>query len=147
MVVLSLLPCSGTGRRIGRKKAKLVGWDKESLTEQQTEKKITTIILIKRIYRVQFSHRPTLSLPPHSKLPCPSQLPYFNTEHDVTWYQTSHLIGCLGHPTQLLVKIDPIPAKPRTESKFFWVTNYYCSSQRSCTLPLPFLTLKYIVHV
>ena len=29
--------------------AKLMGWDKDSLTEQQREKKITTVILIKRI--------------------------------------------------------------------------------------------------
>jgi len=31
-----------------KEKAKLVGWDKNTLTEQQMEKKITTRILIKR---------------------------------------------------------------------------------------------------
>jgi len=44
-----------------------VGWDKDSLTEQQREKKITTI-KIKRIRRVQFSHCPMLSSPSDAQL-------------------------------------------------------------------------------
>jgi len=39
----------GMWRRIRRKKAKLVVCDKNGLTEQQREKKTTTIIVIKRI--------------------------------------------------------------------------------------------------
>jgi len=45
-----------------KEKAKLMGCNKNSLTEQQMEKKITTIILIKIIYSMQCSHRPMLSL-------------------------------------------------------------------------------------
>jgi len=41
----------GDGKENRKKKAKLAGWDKDSSTEQQSEKKITTIILIKRIYK------------------------------------------------------------------------------------------------
>jgi len=36
-----------------KKKAKLLGWDEDSLTEQQRKRKITTIILIKRIYKAR----------------------------------------------------------------------------------------------
>jgi len=37
---------NGIGSRITRKRQKLVGWDKHSLTGQQRAKKITRIILI-----------------------------------------------------------------------------------------------------
>jgi len=37
---------NGMGRRIRRKRQKLVGWDKHSLTGQQRAKKIPRIILI-----------------------------------------------------------------------------------------------------
>jgi len=66
---------SGMGRRIGRKKRqKLVGRDKNSLTEWQKEKK-TSIILTKSIYNMQCSHHPMLSLLLSSKRPSLSQLP------------------------------------------------------------------------
>jgi len=39
-----------------------MGCDKNSLTESQREKKITTIILIKWMYSMQCSHHPMLSL-------------------------------------------------------------------------------------
>jgi len=67
-----------------------MGWDKDSLPEQQREKKITTIILIKRTHRVQFSHCPMLSSPLNAQLAPEQQslyscqLPHINTEHDVT---------------------------------------------------------------
>jgi len=73
------------GEENQKEKAKLVGWDKNSLTEWQREKK-KTIILMKRIYRVQFSHHPMLSLFLSSKPLSSSHLPHLNTEHDVTWY-------------------------------------------------------------
>jgi len=78
-----------------------MGWDKDSVTEQQREKKITTIILIKIIYRVQFSHCSMLSSLPSSKKPSSDQLPHLNMEHDITWYQTALFIGSFGstHPT------------------------------------------------
>jgi len=69
-----------------KEKAKFVVWHKNSLTERQRERKITAIILIKRIYRVQFSHYPMLSLLLRSKSPRFSQLAHLNTEHDITWY-------------------------------------------------------------
>jgi len=57
------------GKENQNKKAKFMGWNKDSLTEQQRQKIITIIILIKRTYRVHFSHRLTLSLLQSRKLP------------------------------------------------------------------------------
>jgi len=59
-----LLCCSSpqwSGEEHWKKKAKLVVWNKDSLTEQQRQTTVTTIILIKKIYKarvyiVQFSH-------------------------------------------------------------------------------------------
>jgi len=56
-------------------KGKLVGWDKDSSTDWQRERKITTIILIRRTYRVQCSHCTVLGLLLSSKSPCSRQLP------------------------------------------------------------------------
>jgi len=50
------------GEENQKEKAKLVGCDRSSLTKSQREKKITTRILIKRIYSMQCSHHPMLSL-------------------------------------------------------------------------------------
>jgi len=74
-VALSLLPPRWDGAENQKKKAKPMGSDKNSLTEWQREKTKTIIILIKRIHRVQFSHRLMLSLLLSSKSPCSSQLP------------------------------------------------------------------------
>jgi len=53
-VALSLLlPPRKDGEENQKEKAKLIGWDKNSSTEWQREKKITTIILIKRIYSIK----------------------------------------------------------------------------------------------
>jgi len=49
-VTLSPLCPAGVGRRLERKRQKLVDWDKGSLTEQQTKRTVTTIMLIGRIY-------------------------------------------------------------------------------------------------
>jgi len=49
------------GRRIRRKKAKLMGWDENSLTEWQREKKTTTNNMDKNRYNMQCSHHPMLS--------------------------------------------------------------------------------------
>ena len=55
---------------------------------------------------------------PCSLLPWPSQLPQLYTQYDVIWYQISPWLvrisypGCV--PSQLLVKINSIPAEPRT---------------------------------
>jgi len=58
-----------------KENAKPVGCDKNSLTEQQRQKKITTIILIKGIYSMQCSHRLMLTLLLRSKSPSFSRLP------------------------------------------------------------------------
>jgi len=39
------------GEKNWKKKAKLVGWDKGSLIEQQRKRKITAITLMKKIYK------------------------------------------------------------------------------------------------
>jgi len=44
-----------------KEKAKLVGWDKNILTEQQMEKKIATTILTKEYTECNFSHHLMLS--------------------------------------------------------------------------------------
>jgi len=69
-VALSLLPLSSCdGEEHQQEEAKLVDWDKNSLTEQQREKKITRVLLIKRIYRMPCSHQLMLSWLPSSKCP------------------------------------------------------------------------------
>jgi len=102
------------GEKNQKEKAKLMGCDKNSLPGQQREKKITTTVLIKKIYSMKCCHHPMLSLLLSSKMPFLHPAPHLNTEHDITWYRTSHVIGCLGQPNQLLLKINPIPAEPRT---------------------------------
>jgi len=51
-----------------KKKAKLVGWDKDSLTEPERQRKrtVTTILLMRRIYKTKGKHRATLS---HYQMP------------------------------------------------------------------------------
>jgi len=97
------LPPSGMGRRTRRKRQKLVGCDKNSLTEQRRENKITTRILCflkkkQKIYTTgcNFSHHPMLSLLLSSEPPCSSTHPHLNTKHDVTWHRISHLTGWFG---------------------------------------------------
>jgi len=74
-VALSLLhPPWWDGEKNQKEKAKLMGCDKNSSTEWQREKKIT-IILVKRIYSMQCSHHPMLSLLLNNKIPFLQQLP------------------------------------------------------------------------
>jgi len=113
---------SPVDREEDQKEKSKLGWDKNTSTEQQREK-ITTIILIKRIYSMQCSHHLKLSLLLSSKSPYCTQLPQVNTEHGITQYRISHLSGCLGQPNKLILKSNPIPAEPRTE-------NYLCQVQR-----------------
>jgi len=47
MAACSLLPSGGIERRIGKKKSKLGGWHKNSLTEQKIKRKMTKITLLK----------------------------------------------------------------------------------------------------
>jgi len=64
------------GQENGRKKAKIMGWDKDSLTEQRRKRTVTTTILKRRIYKKNRKHRATLSPPdaqcaPEPRLACP----------------------------------------------------------------------------
>jgi len=64
------------GEENGKKKAKLMGWDKGSLTEQQTKQTVTTTKAIRRIYKTTAKCTEQLSLPsapctPELRLTCP----------------------------------------------------------------------------
>ena len=102
-------PASGMGRTIGRKRQKLVRWDKNSLTEQQREQKITRT-LIKRIYRVQYSHRVMPSSLLSSESPCCSQLPHVNTECGIRSCQVSQVLWL--SPAGLLWKLTLAQLNP-----------------------------------
>ena len=65
------------------------------------------------------SHQPMLNLLLSKIKPLLQAALHLNTEHDVTWCRISHLIGCLGQAIQLLVKINSIPAEPRTAVKAY----------------------------
>jgi len=65
---------------------------------------------------MQCSHHPMLNLLLSSKNPLPQPVHHLNTEHDITWYRIAHLIGCLGQPNQLVVKIKSVPAESRTDN-------------------------------
>jgi len=79
-------PCWG-GEENGKEKAKHLCQDKDSLTEKQRKQIVTTIILIRRIYktnrilRATVSHHRCAAQPPQRLL---SPLP--PTKHDATWH-------------------------------------------------------------
>jgi len=77
VVTLSLLPPSPWGweRESEAKKLKLMGWDENSLTEWQREKKTTISNTDKSIYHTECSHHLMLSLLLSSKKLYFSQLP------------------------------------------------------------------------
>jgi len=94
----------GRGGESEGKTQKLVGWDENSLTEWQREKKTKNNNTDKNhTQHAVFSALVRLQPAPH-----------LNTDHGITWYRISHLTGCLGQPSQLLVKINSVPAEPRT---------------------------------
>jgi len=115
------------GEENGKKKAKLVGQDKGSLTEQQIKKTVTTTILVRRIHKTNskmHTASPTTWCPacperPELKPPPACQLPHRNP----AWYQIPCSVwpvwlsppSCV--PSWLLVKVNPVLAKPRTRSK------------------------------
>jgi len=64
----------GVGRRIERKRQKLVGLDKGSLTEQQTKGTVTTTIWIRRTHKINSrTHRATLTACCRAHAPKPRQ--------------------------------------------------------------------------
>jgi len=68
VAALSPLPC-WVGEENGMKKAKLVGQDKDSLTEQQRKRTVTTIILIGRIHKETKEYTEQLSLSDAQRAP------------------------------------------------------------------------------
>jgi len=116
-------PPAGVRRRIERIRQKLVGWDKGSLTEQQTKGTLTTTIQIRRIHNTNSRTEP-LSLPATAaqlRESSHNPVPLTGTQHDGTWYRTPCSVwpgwvsppGCV--PSWLLVKINPVLAEPRTD--------------------------------
>jgi len=103
-----------------------VGWDKGSLTEQQTKRTVTTTILIRRIYKTNreneqsYSHRQMPSAVLRQDCLPTAHLPPTRTQYDDTCYRISCFVwpfwvslpGCV--PSWLLVKINPVLAEPRT---------------------------------
>jgi len=113
-----------SGEQNGKKKAKLMGRDKGSLTAQQRKWSITTIIVIRtREYTAQLSRCqcPARSGAKTNLLP-PASSP---TQHPAWWHMVSNTPFvwpvCFSQPccvpSRLLVKINSIPSEPWTVSK------------------------------
>ena len=125
VVTLSPLPHCG-GEENGKKKAKLVGGNKDSLTEQQTKQTLTTITLIRRIYKTNPKCTEQLSpsedpCAPDLRLTSASQLPHselsmttHGIEYPIFWSVRVSRPVCV--PSWLLVKINPVLAEPRTHN-------------------------------
>jgi len=125
-------PPAGMRRRMERNRQKLVGRDKGSLTEQQTEGTATTTIQKRGIHKTNPQNRTVLS--DRTAAECSraaSEFPPRRTPHrnpalrHMVWNTWLCLVWLgLGQPTQLapswiLVKISPVLAKPRTRSQYF----------------------------
>jgi len=106
-----------------KKKAELVGWDKDGLTEQQRKRKITTIILIKTIYKERdtqcnFSHCPMPSPLLSSDSPPPASSSTYipsMTSYGIiytVWLAGLSLPSCV--PSPFPMKINSILDKTRT---------------------------------
>jgi len=103
-----------------------VGWDKGSLTEQQTKGTGTTTIQIRRKYDTNRTiHRAALPDRTGTRAPEPRvgshpQLPPTGTQHDGTWYGIPFSVwpggvsplGCAL--SWIPGKINPVLAEPRT---------------------------------
>jgi len=116
------------GEENGKKKGKLVGRDKGSLKEQQTKRTVATIILIGRITQNK-QRKCTEQLSPSDALCAPElrfpstwAAPPPRTQHDCTWYPIPCFVspvwvsGTCCVPSQLMVKINPTVAGPRTQA-------------------------------
>jgi len=128
-------PPARVRRRMERNRQKPVGWDKGSLTEQQTKGTGTTTIQIRRIHKTNQQNRthraePLSRTEPPPRAPEPRvssrhAVPPTRTQHDGTWYGIPSSVwpgwgwvsppGCA--PSWILVKINPVLAEPRTEGR------------------------------
>ena len=118
----------GCGGEWKRNRQRLVGWDKASLTQQQTEGTVTTMIHIRRkhdtnrtIQRAALLDR-TDAHDPEPRVSSRCVAPPTGTQHDSTWYGIPSSVwpswgwvsppGCA--PSWILVKINPFLAEHRT---------------------------------
>jgi len=60
---------------------------------------------------------PDAQLAPEEQIPSLEPAPHFSTAHETAWYKISELIGWGGSASQLLGRVNPAPATPRTVSK------------------------------
>ena len=139
-------PPTRVRRRIERNRQKLVGRDKGSLTEQQTNGRGTTTIQKRGIHKTNqqnrahrtqpFSRTELLLCPPESRVSSNPPAPPIRTQHDGTWYGIPctvwpgwvSLPGCV--PSWMLVKINPVLAEPRTRGN-------PCTREQQQRLPEP----------
>ena len=120
MAARSLLPPAVGWEGQLEEKAKLEGWDKESLTEQQMKRKVTTIILIKRIHKARNTQCDSFTVPCparfHASYPTLAAFPSYivsmtscGIEYPIC---LASLPGCV--PSHLPLKINSILAETRT---------------------------------
>jgi len=124
------LPPAGVRRRMERNRQKLVGRDKGSLTEQQTEGRVTTTIQKRGIHKTNQQNRARRTDPLSRTEPllCPPELRVSSClpappHRNPAW---RHIVCrlCLARlglgqstglcPSWILLKINPVLAKPRT---------------------------------
>jgi len=131
-----------------RNRQKLVGRDKGSLTEQQTKGTVTTTIWIMRIHKTKQnsqsrSHRPLLPCAPkprvsshHAAPPSPEpSMTAHGMEYPALFGQLGSAcpaVSLPGFPSWILVKINPVLAKPRTLSTTYSIPSTSCPG-----LPFP----------
>ena len=125
-------PPAGVLRRMERKRQKLVGRDKGSLTEQQTEGTVTTTVQIRRKHDTNSHNRPSLpdrtgAVRSQAASHFPPRRPPHRTQHDGTWLCLARWgqpppPGCA--PSWSPVKINPVLAKPRTVA--FFESSRFC---------------------
>jgi len=121
----------------------VVGWDKGSLTEQQTKGTVTTMVSIRRIHITKQqnaeinSHRPLLRTLPSRDCLHTAQLPPTRAQHGGTWYGIPCSVrpgwvsppGCV--PCWLLVKIYPVLAELRTRHKHYaWTHRFHSQNNK-----------------
>jgi len=133
-------PPAAVRRRIERKRQKLVGRDKGSLTEQQTEGTGATTIEIRRKHDETdrttdpLSRTAPLLHTPEPRVSSCRAAPPTGTPHDGTWYG----IPCCGWPgwgwvsppgcapSWIPVTINPVLATPRTLSTPYSIPSMSC---------------------
>ena len=134
------LPPLGWGGGL-EEKAKPVGWDKGSLTERQRK---WAVLVRTKEYTEWLAHHLTPNTLPSHDSPPPGQLPHSapsRTAHGIQWPLHLASLGQLPScvPSQLLVKVNPIPAQPRTAVGLGMLIVSMLSISKTKILAWPFL--------